>query len=509
METIPVAPATRRTMPPEPPDEIEVRELGERIAELSALLSATEYQLLVLIREFDERYGWRGGFRSCAHWLNWRTGLAMGSAREKVRVARALGELPLLSQAMRDGELSFSKVRALTRVATRETEESLLGFARAGTAAHVERLVRAWRRAGREEDAEAEELRHADRHLSLRTDEHGMVVVRGLLDPEVGAVLARAIEAAEKVLFDERAARDERVVRDDGATRDGRGGDDGPEARTPRQQLAGAPQRRADAIGRLAEAALAGGLDQGTRGDRYQVVVHVEGAPDRKDGRVARDGCCRDQRDECRGETSAGASTSGTERPGRSDLAPATIEGVTRAPQSVSAETSRRLACDASRVVMTHDDTGTILDVGRRTRAVSPGLRRALEHRDGGCRFPGCGLAFCDAHHVEHWADGGETKLDNLVLLCRRHHRAVHEQGYSVEIDEDGSVCFRDPFCRVIPDAPSAPPLVERPPSPEAATRLLAELLAEQAVEVDPEASLPEWRGERFDLGWALDALMN
>ncbi len=498
METIPPAQTTPRTLPPEPPDEIGIRELGDRIAELSALLSATEYQLLVLIREFDERYGWRGGFRSCAHWLNWRTGLAMGSAREKVRVARALGELPLLSEAMRDGELSFSKVRALTRVATPETEESLLGFARAGTAAHVERLVRAWRRVGLDEDTESEAMRHADRHLSLMTDEHGMVVVRGLLDPEVGAVLARAIEAAEQVLFDERAGGD------------GWGAGDGSEAQAPRPRLAGAPQRRADAIGRLAEAALAGGLDQGTRGDRYQVVVHVEAAPDREEeGWAAQDGCCREERDGCCGETSERTSSSGRENPGRGDFAPATIEGVTRAPQGVSAETSRRLACDASRVVMTHDDTGTILDVGRRTRAVSPGLRRALEHRDGGCRFPGCGLAFCDAHHVEHWADGGETKLDNLVLLCRRHHRAVHEQGYAVEIDEDGSVSFRDPFGRVIPDAPSPPPLVERPPSPEAATQLLTQLLGEQAVEVDPEASLPEWRGERFDRGWALDALMN
>ena len=108
----------------------EVDELGDRIAELSAQIQAATYMLLVMIREFDERGGWNSGFRSCAHWLNWRTGLNLGAAREKVRVAKALGELPLLSEAMRRGELSYSKVRALTRVAKTTNEEELLEFAR-------------------------------------------------------------------------------------------------------------------------------------------------------------------------------------------------------------------------------------------------------------------------------------------------------------------------------------------------------------------------------------------
>jgi 5-methylcytosine-specific restriction endonuclease McrA len=95
-----------------------------------------------------------------------------------------------------------------------------------------------------------------------------------------------------------------------------------------------------------------------------------------------------------------------------------------------SAETSRRLACDSSRVTMTHGPDGRLLSVGRRTRTIPPSLRRALNHRDAGCRFPGCGLRFCDAHHVKHLADGGETRLDNLVLLCRRHHRTVRGEGF-------------------------------------------------------------------------------
>ena len=127
----------------------ETARLGNAIAELAARIQAATYELLVLIYEFDEREGWGEGFQSCAHWLNWRTGLAMGAAREKVRVARALAELPRLSAAMRRGALSYSKVRALTRIATPVSEERLLDFARCATAAHVERLVRAWRRVDR------------------------------------------------------------------------------------------------------------------------------------------------------------------------------------------------------------------------------------------------------------------------------------------------------------------------------------------------------------------------
>ena len=120
----------------------ELDRLGDEIALLSAHLDAATARLLTLIREFDARRGWNTGFRSCAAWLSWRVGLDMGAARERVRVARALGRLPLLAQALAHGELSYAKVRALTRVATPETEARLLAVGRAGTAAHVERIVR-------------------------------------------------------------------------------------------------------------------------------------------------------------------------------------------------------------------------------------------------------------------------------------------------------------------------------------------------------------------------------
>src|SRR5881296_4004743 len=140
-------------------ETLSLDRLGDEIAELSAHLDAATARLLDLVREFDAREGWNTGFRSCAAWLSWRVGLDLGAARERVRVAHALGTLPLLAQALAKGELSYAKVRALTRVATPETEARLLTVGRAGTADHVERIVRGWRRMDRkvevQEDAPA------------------------------------------------------------------------------------------------------------------------------------------------------------------------------------------------------------------------------------------------------------------------------------------------------------------------------------------------------------------
>jgi Domain of unknown function (DUF222)/HNH endonuclease len=432
----------------------ELEELGEHIAELAAQISAATYELLVMLRDFDERGGWASGFHSCAQWLCWRVGLDPGAAREKVRVARALGALPLLSEAMRRGEISYSKVRALTRIATPANEEGLLMFARAGTAAHVERLVRRKRRVDRV--ADGEERRHAARYLRAYTDEDGMVVVTGRLAPEAGAALLRALDAGVEALY---------------GPRRGQPSGAGPEAAEPAvaAAVAAAPddasvdQRRADALGLVAESALAAGLDPGTRGDRYQVVVHVD----------------------------AGVLAPGGEG-GSSWLADGSC---------VSAETSRRLACDSSRVVMLHAADGHVLDVGRRTRAISPALRRALEHRDGGCRFPGCGRRLCDAHHVEPWAAGGATSLANTALLCRRHHRAVHEEGFSMELALDGEARFYRPDGRPLPAAPALPEMAREP-----VTALVARL-ASHGVAVDPGATLPDWWGGPVDYAWEIDWL--
>ncbi|MCI0548238.1 MAG: 13E12 repeat family protein, partial [Candidatus Rokubacteria bacterium] len=185
--------AIEATVLPTHPRVAALDRLGDEIAELSAHLDAATARLLALIREFDARGGWNTGFRSCAAWLSWRVGLDLGAARERVRVARALGTLPRLAEALARGELSYAKVRALTRVATPETERRLLAVGRAGTAAHVERIVRGWRRVDRQAEARESARRHRSRALHVSHDEDGMVILRGRLEPEVGALVLQAL----------------------------------------------------------------------------------------------------------------------------------------------------------------------------------------------------------------------------------------------------------------------------------------------------------------------------
>lgn len=175
-----------------------------------------------------------------------------------------------------------------------------------------------------------------------------------------------------------------------------------------------------------------------------------------------------------------------TPKPGGQDAA---IE-VDHGALHVSTETSRRLGCDASVVRMDHDATGAVLDVGRKSRTIPPSIRRALAARDTGCQFPGCTSRRCDAHHIDHWADGGATSVDNLVLLCRRHHRAVHEGGFEVHRTGPGQWVFVAPSGIAIPSSPSAHLLAEPlPPLPAAGH------------------DLPVWDGTPFDLVWAIDVL--
>ena len=387
---------------PPPPDSAELSRLGDRIATMAASINAAMYQMLVLIAQFDRHRGWQSpGRASCADWLVWRTGVTIGTAREKVRIAWALEHLPKTSREMEAGLLSYTKVRALTRVATPENEDVLLEYAQAGSAAKLEQIMRGLRQFSRNGELTTEEIRHRCRKLSMFIDRDGMYMLNARLEPEVGAALMRAIEAAEDALF-----RNE-----------------GPDARPePRQ-------RRADAAGLVAERALAAGFgDAGTpatsgaRAERYQVVVHTELATLKRDG-----------------------------EPGRSEL-----DGV-----RVCAETSRRMACDAAVVPMLHGGDGSVLNVGRKTRTIPPHIRRALDERDRGCRFPGCASRFTEAHHVKHWADGGVTSLRNTLLLCRRHHRVVHEGQVRLCVNPEGKAAF---FTREGKVLASAPPMVKGPP---------------------------------------------
>ena len=167
----------------------------------------------------------------------------------------------------------------------------------------------------------------------------------------------------------------------------------------------------------------------------------------------------------------------------------------------ISAETARRLACDAATVGMRHGPAGEMLAVGRRTRTISPALRRALHARDRQCRFPGCRNVRVDAHHIRHWAHGGATTLDNLVLLCRRHHRAVHEEGFRVTLGAAGNVGFIRPDGRPLPEAPALPDWTGRPLAPVRAR------LERDGMEIDPDTLTPDWRGERLDLDWVIHQL--
>ena len=501
----------------EPAPSVEA--LGDQIAELAAGIAAATGELLGLIREFDARNGWEG-FASCAEWLSWRTGLAPGAAREHVRVARALAELPLLRDALGRGAVSYSKLRAVTRVATPETEQALLDVALAGTAAHVEQIVRTWRRVDRAAEAAEDAQRHASRSLATWVDEDGMVVVRGRLTPEVGAVVRRALEAA---LDAERCTAESDGAADDAA-------DD---------MVPTVAQRRADALGVLAECALAGGLDKGTAGDRYQVVVHVDAdtlAEDVEQGERGADGAATARPNAAAADPVAGDGTGtdaardaggrpagpyvpagtsvlplrsvpGASQPARTGrtVFPAAAGGQSALEEAggihVSAETARRLACDAATVTMRHGSAGEVLDVGRRTRTISPALRRALAARDRHCRFPGCRATRCDGHHIEHWAQGGATALGNLVLLCRRHHRAVHEEGFQVALDAAGEPRFVRPDGQALPEAPP-PPAVTGPPLASVWARLDRE-----GIRPGPHTATPTWRGERVDLDWAVGVL--
>ena len=518
---------------------VRLARLGDRIAELSARIQAATHELLVLIREFDEREGWDGCV-SCAQWLSWRAGLSPGAAREHARVARALGGLPKLSDAMRRGKVSYSKVRAVTRVATPENEEDLLYVCLAGTAAHMERIARAWRRIDRNVEQTEERRRNASRELRTWVDEDGMVVVRGRLTPEVGAVLRRALEAACDQ--SRRSPASDGGREEEAANRAVGGAEEAAVASADASAGGEEPtlaQRQADAMGTLAEAALAGGLDRGTAGDRYQVVLHVDsealeaprhvpagtsgGAACESEPRAGGDGVPA-------GTPAAAPAASGgpgggssihTEVSGRVGRArrrrwsrtSGPCPGARPTPAGrqtvldeaggihVSAETARRLACDAATVTMDHGPVGEILDVGRRTRTISPALRRALAARDRQCRFPGCGNVRCDCHHLKHWADGGRTALDNLVLLCRRHHRAVHEEGYRVTIDAAGVVQFLGPDGRSLPEAPRAPGWTGRALQPT------DDALAAAGIEIHADTATPSWGGERLDLDYAMRVL--
>jgi hypothetical protein len=164
----------------------------------------------------------------------------------------------------------------------------------------------------------------------------------------------------------------------------------------------------------------------------------------------------------------------------------------------IASDTVRRLACEASLVQMLDDRTGLPLDVGRRTRSIPPAIRRAWKVRDGGCRFPACTQTpWVDGHHIRHWADGGETRLDNLVLLCRFHHRLVHEGGFELYRDAHGDIRFKSPDGRALP-----------PGEPSKRNGSLKQLLnMQRRLGISAQTCVTQWDGVRMDHAMAIEGL--
>ena len=291
-----------------------------------------------------------------------------------------------------------------------------------------------------------EARQHANRRLTCSYDVDGSLIVKAQLPVEAGALLLRALEAALADL----PLPDPDVA--------------GVSAETSGEKLPPLSARRADALGVLAESFLKHGAEALNGGERHHIVIHVDEATlkARKSGRCEVD------------------------------------EG-----PAIPIESARRMSCDASTVTIVEDERGEPLDVGRKTRTIPPALRRALNSRDRGCVFPGCThKRYVDGHHIHHWSDGGETKLSNLVTLCRFHHRAVHEGGIKVERLDDGAWRFTKA------DGHTLHTCTPGCTQPLGDWTVLRESNREGGINIDANTAATGWRGERMDYGIAIDALL-
>jgi len=358
-----------------------IEALDARILQLCTGLNAATYELLVRIREFDERGGClKWGLDNTATWLAWRCDLSAATAREKVRVAHALKHLPAVSAAFATGELAYSKVRALTRVANGDNEAALVAFALRNTASHVAEYCRELRM-GSPDSRDIAERAFANRSLRIHRDaERGTLSVTVELPLDAGELLEKALDKA----------RDDECLQ------------------IPDLVDTAWSTRQADAFVRMLREYLQGSVNEArSSSDRYLVHIHVDQSA-------------------LAGEV------------GRS---------------SVPIETVKRLCCDGRAVVLTETAEGEPLSIGRQSRIVPKGIERAVRARDHDtCRFPGCrNRRFVDIHHIEHWANGGETAVDTLMLLCAKHHALVHERGFRIDKD------FRDRWTFYRPDGIAVP----------------------------------------------------
>jgi hypothetical protein len=440
----------------------DLEELEAKITELWGHLNAATYRFLALVAEFDrEKAFQRHGLVNTAQWLNWQCGIGPEAAREKVRVARSLEQLPEIADAFAKGEISYSKVRAMTRVATAANESVLVHIARHGTAAHVEKLARKFKWTQRRDAATLAQRQHDQRSVSYFFDIDDQFILTARLPREIGAVVRKALETAVEALRE--PLRDANDV----------------SAETALQIPAN--MRRADALRYITEMFLARHGEEtgaGSSADRVQVVVHIDQAV-----------LCEQHAAE--------------HEPHRCELE----DG-----PALALDTARRLACDSTLVGIVEGEDGEPLDIGRKTRSIPPALARALRARDGGCLFPGCDRTrFCDGHHIVHWANGGETKLENLVTLCGFHHRLVHEGGYGLRRTDDGLLVFTRPGGKRVEDngAQCFRGNISQPAGNVGFEDSLRDYLRkrEPGLSITAETSRCQWRGETMDYSQAIEAM--
>ena len=416
------------------------RESERRVGEL-AVLSAQVSALTARWLELAVELGEDGDVEDPARFLAFRCGVTVREAREYLRVGAALRELPLIRAAFARGELTFSKVRALTRVATPSCEESLFELAGVLTASQLERALRAFQRVATEDARRSQELEF----VSYQFEEDGSLYLRARLPAEDGMLVVKALEAARERVHQRR--REERA----GAARE-----------EPMSAVEPPRSARVEALLELAETSLAASREGEGGGERARLVVHVDAAA----------------------LAAAGE--------GRCELEEGPV---------ISLETARRLGCDAELVARLERD-GLPLSVGRARRTVPPGLRRLLEARDEHtCCFPGCERRWhLQAHHRRHWAQGGQTSLENLVLLCFQHHRLVHEGGYAIEDDRAGGLRFRNRHGVVCGTQPPRPP-------PVSAEQALADN-QRLGLTIGPRTNR-HGDGDPLDLALAVEAIAN
>ncbi len=399
---------------------VDIDALGEQIAEMSAHIDAAMHRLLTAIREFDIASGWHiQGALSCAHWLAWRVGWDLRTARERVRVARKLAELPLVDEELRIGAMSYSQARAITRVATAENEAVWVGYAKHMPASQLDTVCRSYQNvqaydqvpgAGAKAGVVLAAQVAAQRTVTRRSLDNGMVKFEIVVASDEAAIVWAALNAgiakagaeltpvkqtpAEQPTAEQHPAEPWTAESNFAKT---------PTAKAP--SAADRGRQRADAFMDILQDRMRGNRPQRTPIEIIITVPH------------------------------AGLHGSA----GPSDLA-MMADG-----EVIATATARRLCCDAGVVVAHVDALGQPLSIGRKTRTISAPIKRALLLRDRTCRFPGCTHSrYVDGHHIEHWANGGETALSNLMLLCSVHHTLLHEGGCRVESNGNNGWDFFD-----------------------------------------------------------------